>query len=499
MAHNTRRRNTKRLNTKRHKTHKKVKRKLRKTYKVKKGGKKTRWADEEAAEAAEDVAEFRRQQELQEAAKNANSLPYEEQLRIDREREQAEKERKRINRENKKTAKAESNAIENTVVNYGNKTIDFSELRTSINAKFEFTSFKKIYSVEFLSATVSNLEKYKIIKIVYKTLNDNQDDIYSYALLKCNNKRYRDSVIKSSQLLYEYFVGLLINELYMKYPCFLETYNFYIRNTATGRYTGNGDLEYMDSSKISNFFAIGTKNNNPIDIKNILVDEKTIVGGKYDTCNGTENGILIQYLPTYVDFVNAGSGFKEIVGLLYQLYKPLAALAGIFEHNNLTLDQVILYTPYGDRYIQFNYGSGDEIISFKSKYMLKIKNYSSCFFKKDEDLNSDKIVDYVNTKCSAAGMKKPVKTNTDINFLQLLLQNQELIEKYKLKPILDVLIENSQEEGATIPDIINLVDTLEDAILDGKQKNDNLYANSTKFCDLNIPLDGNMTIVLNQN
>jgi hypothetical protein len=519
---------THRKNTRKNKRTKKkrVKRNKRKTFKLKQRGGGGPSKKEKAARAEAERAEAERAEAERASAEAAKAKEaYYAEMAANRARKITNRERReesdanaqsariasenaaaaaekrkieeRMGEEKKQIAQQDSKMIEETLVKYG-KEIKFSELRDSMNAKFEFTTFKNIVGSSFLSSDVSNTTKYKIIKFDYSVTDDEFGEIHSRALLKCTNNNASNEKFFST-LLYEYFVGLLMNELYVKYPCFLETYNFFIRKTGKS----NGQLEYLNSDQISNYFRIGTnKNVSSSDFEGANIDKilfKIYDIGQPDkkgnqlneVCDQAENGILIQYLPTFTNFVDAGSGFNEMIWLLYQLYKPLAELNGVFAHNNLTLEQVILYTPYMDKYIQYNYVSKNGSFSFKSKYMLKIKNYSSCFFYKSETVNSDKIFDYINSKCSQKWLKKPEKTNSDINFLKTLNDKmQTIISEQNLTEIFADLL--------TSTDVLTIVTKLEALISseDYKSKNDALYAGSTKFCDLNIPMDASMTIIL---
>jgi hypothetical protein len=86
---------------------------------------------------------------------------------------------------------------------------------------------------------------------------------------------------------------------------------------------------------------------------------------------------------------------NELMAALFQLYAPLARFKNTFTHYDLHLENVYLYKPKEDRYIQYHYYiSSTRTISFKSSYMVKIIDYGRSFFKDDvSGLNAKTIYD----------------------------------------------------------------------------------------------------------
>ena len=58
-----------------------------------------------------------------------------------------------------------------------------------------------------------------------------------------------------------------------------------------------------------------------------------------------------------------------------------------FTHYDLHLDNILVFEPYLEKYIEFKYTlPSGKIITFKSKYVCKIIDYGRCYFN-DKDSN----------------------------------------------------------------------------------------------------------------
>ena len=200
-------------------------------------------------------------------------------------------------------------------------------------------------------------------------------DYKACALLKSSKTEDSDN------LLYEYVVGQYINRLNKQFPCFLETYGYYIYN--------NEDtwLQMQSEPVISDVSILkGLTLQNTIDYNDACRESKKLC-------------ILIQYFqgiqslqkmsldPMFIQ--------TELMGALFQLYAPLARLKNSFTHYDLHLENVYLYKPKEGRYIHYHYYvSHTRAISFKSSYMVKIIDYGRSFFKDDRTgINSKEIYD----------------------------------------------------------------------------------------------------------
>jgi hypothetical protein len=184
----------------------------------------------------------------------------------------------------------------------------------------------------------------------------------------------------SDNLLYEYVVGQYINRMNKHYPCFLETYGYYM-------YLNEATWIEMQTNPLIQDVSL---------LKNGLLLQKSI--NYDDACRESRNlAILIQYFqgiqslqkmsldPTFIQ--------NELMGALFQLYAPLAKMKNTFTHYDLHLENVYLYKPAEGSYIEYHYYiSSTRAITFKSSYMVKIIDYGRSFFKDEmTGLNSKTI------------------------------------------------------------------------------------------------------------
>ena len=203
------------------------------------------------------------------------------------------------------------------------------------------------------------------------------------------------SVLKSAQeptsdnLMYEYHVGLYVNKLNKLYPCFVETYGlFKYRNEH--QWTLFKDVP---EKKIVNLHALQQAlDEQPLDYSIGCTSSKYLA-------------VLIQHLPgpKSLDDLSQNTTFNknELMWALFQLYIPLAQLMNNFTHYDLHLGNILMYEPVVGKYIEYHYhfmptgmgersaktrrtsktaSRGEEVISFKSSYILKIIDYGRSYF-----------------------------------------------------------------------------------------------------------------------
>lgn len=207
----------------------------------------------------------------------------------------------------------------------------------------------------------------------------------AYALLKSAKTPEADN------LLYEYVVGQYINRLNKLYPCFLETYGFYM-------YTSEAPWLQMQNTPLLQDVSVlttGLKQQNTINYN--------------DACRESSKlAILIQYFKNIIslDRCSREPRFiqEELMNALFQLYVPLAQLKNNFTHYDLHLKNVYMYKPVMGKYIEYHYWvSSTRAISFKSSYMLKIIDYGRSYFKDDQtgqnakEIYTEELCDNVNT------------------------------------------------------------------------------------------------------
>ena len=202
----------------------------------------------------------------------------------------------------------------------------------------------------------------------------------AYAVLKSSMRPGSDN------LMYEYVVGQYVNKFNKRFPCFLETYGYYIYNN---------DIKIND--KMVWTFLKNTKITATMDtIKKGLVLQKTTDYAK--ACKQSKYlAILIQHLKGIQSIKhmvrNAHFVTHELLNMLFQIYVPLSMVANTFTHYDLHHENANLYEPAKDSYIQFHYHTGgNNVVSFKSKYIAKIIDYGRSYFKDEESGEDSKKI-----------------------------------------------------------------------------------------------------------
>jgi hypothetical protein len=206
--------------------------------------------------------------------------------------------------------------------------------------------------------------------------------------LEYENSGYKaHAVLKSSitedsdNLYYEYLVGLFLNYINGFFPLFVTTY---------GAFKYSTDQDYEDMKKLN---ATKTALNGITLYRNTEKLYDSIRDDNYANDRLLESSckyakhmcVLIQHLKdatTLQDkclsktFVKADLPFS-----LFQIYYTLFAISDNFTHNDLHLENVLLYEPVKDSYIHYFYHLGDgSVISFYSHYVTNIIDYGRCFF-----------------------------------------------------------------------------------------------------------------------
>jgi hypothetical protein len=187
-------------------------------------------------------------------------------------------------------------------------------------------------------------QKYKSFAILKKTLNASSDS-----------------------LMYEYMVGrFFVNEVYKKFPSFLQTYGFI--NSDSFNNLKHHKVLNLDESNIDVGIRLSCMNPSKI----MLLIENV------------SNPISLFYKLTHsYDFEINDFLENEIFSVLFQVYYTLNVLKDSFTHYDLHSDNILLYEPIKDSYIEYHYHYQDQIITFKSIYIVKIIDYGRCFIRND--------------------------------------------------------------------------------------------------------------------
>jgi hypothetical protein len=209
----------------------------------------------------------------------------------------------------------------------------------------------------------------------------------AYAVLKSSMSTYTDN------LMYEYIVGQFINKKNKQFPCFLETYGMFMYKT-------EADWDHVRRSQ-SIAANVLTNSLKPINIDPMNTLSLGCLQSKH-IC------ILVQHLNNPVslaDRMNINQDFHafvrtQLIYILYQVYQPLSLLAKVFTHYDLHSDNVLLYSPATNKYIEYHYHLTNHVVRFKSLYIAKIIDYGRCFFNDTE--GNIKSKDVYDKLCSLA-------------------------------------------------------------------------------------------------
>jgi hypothetical protein len=188
------------------------------------------------------------------------------------------------------------------------------------------------------------------------------------AIFKTSNKKSADN------LAYEAIVGRFINKQKLKFPCFLETYGLYYNN-----YSNKSIYEYSKMVICKSNLIRSCKEPLSIGIMIENIKDGYTLGDYILDLNQN-------YYKDLVHFMN-----KDLLYILYQIYAPLSILSEVFTHYDLHANNVMLY-PVGDyKHIEYHYHYDDHTVTFNSIYIVKIIDYSRCFFKDDLEYNPEKV------------------------------------------------------------------------------------------------------------
>jgi len=199
-----------------------------------------------------------------------------------------------------------------------------------------------------------------------------RNNYHAYAIVKSSARSDADN------LSYEYLVGKFLNRYQDRFPLFVETYALY-------SYVNESSWNHSRITKKvekSVFF----KNINLITNEDTLDDEQI-----KNTCSNSKHlAILIQNIQNakslnyLLDEVLSNT--MEVIFILFHIYSILHTIRDSFTHYDLHLGNVLIYTLEENKHIKYIYHtstedtSTEEIIEFKSKYMVKIIDYGRSFF-----------------------------------------------------------------------------------------------------------------------
>jgi hypothetical protein len=223
---------------------------------------------------------------------------------------------------------------------------------------------------------ISNNKEHIIIKtdhgVIFRIMYECDGYIASSAFKTTNPE-------KSDNLLFEYMVGRFINTKCGIFPCFVETYGLIIYM--------NKDLQHMVTSKgrTSEYdYNPYIKINNQTKYLTTCFD-RMCLSSKYKDNN---MALITQYIRnvSLEDSMNIIFCRYHLLYILYQIYMPLSVLSNQYTHYDLHSKNILLYKVATNSHVIFHYHLKDhkygteEIVSFKSKFIVKIIDYGRSFF-----------------------------------------------------------------------------------------------------------------------
>jgi hypothetical protein len=272
-----------------------------------------------------------------------------------------------------------------------------------------FHNFDLKYAYPYLVELNTNSFNSYIYQVKFHTGNINHN-YNSYGIIKSVRGEGYDN------LQYEYMIGKYLNEINKNIPCFIETYSLlklnnkynideYIvkekkENTVTGIRKKLLQRKYTQKGTKLNTQIAGSPNNQ-VKLSDIFV---RIHGTVHPICDTPRNyGLLIQnvYNSRTFKYVNellkySSEHFQsDIPAIVFQIYFSLYSMFKNnkdFVHQDLHLENVMLYrVPNG---IHYEFIVGRNKISFKSKYLVKIIDYSRSYC-----IQSPSFYDKVKMRC----------------------------------------------------------------------------------------------------
>jgi hypothetical protein len=204
----------------------------------------------------------------------------------------------------------------------------------------------------------------------------------------------------SDNLMYEYLVGLFINNYNLIFPCFLQTYACYqYKNEDQYNTFRDNQQTIKDVNELTPLFSYNSQKSNQ-QTANMLIDK---------SCEQPQHiCLLVQYLENPVSLHDLLVKFHtdeyfcrvELIQLLLQIFIPLGMMETKFTHNDLHSNNVLVYLIPNNGYVTMNYKTPYGNVSFQTTYICKIIDYGRCYFK-DTQMSSENIRRILckNSKC----------------------------------------------------------------------------------------------------
>jgi len=223
--------------------------------------------------------------------------------------------------------------------------------------------FKNFIKFEYVVSPIRSLGAISANGFV-KEIEYERDGYKAHAILKSSQNADADN------LLYEYLVGFnYINKMVVSFPCFIETYGFYYYNS-------------KDAWK-----SMKNKNVDSSILQSLILQEK--VDFKKACIDSTYICILIQHIqnamPLMDKITNKNFIYNDLFYIFFIIYQALSSLSKTFTHYDLHANNVLIYKPYDNKFIEYHYHNKDGTVNrFYSPYIPKIIDYGRSFFDNGE-------------------------------------------------------------------------------------------------------------------
>ena len=352
-----------------------------------------------------------------------------------------------------------------------------AKLREYLNKIYKNYDFWMLFDIEnkhiiifFKFYTFEHIINLDPIKLINKSKNGfiNQvkyknGEYNANALLKTSLNKSNDN------LFYEYLVGKKINSWKNIVPSFIETYGlYYHKKDITENLLKNDSIDCKIFKKI-----MEQKQDNEI-------DENFIETLKFMCEKSDKISILSQFLEnatTLKQFMFDKP--DDLLPILYMIYATLNTLKDKFTHYDLHSENVLIYIPIKDYYIEYHYIYNENYkINFKSPYIAKIIDYGRTYIEDVSQKINDKKTEIDYNKC---GFKffRPID---QYSFLSLYTLNKcygiQLLSSIKIN--YNKLEEEYKKKYST--DLIELINSINDAYK--KQKCPPADKNTNKIYDV---------------
>lgn len=264
----------------------------------------------------------------------------------------------------KKTATKREAVFLNTVCSDSGVCLAFGKEKDKLERFFDFNSFAYAKPVQ---KRIGKPSQNGFVREVHYE----REGYHADAILKSSIEKSSDS------LTYEYMIGKSLNRVNRWLPSFVETYGLfhYIdSNDRTKVIKGPAILSLYKSTD-------GDKRKkNEAKLTPLLPNQISKV------CKtSAKQCVLIQHIKnayTIADMIKNKTFFMyDLLYVLYPVYFSLKCLRTTFTHYDLHTENVLLYEPIKDGYIEYHIHTKDEEVVFRSKYIAKIIDYGACFIK----------------------------------------------------------------------------------------------------------------------